>query len=595
MKLKNNVKMKLILERGKQLILLVLLKLLLIMPERNYCSDLFRINFQEQSKNLLRIAREQNIKSEEIIVYFIYPKAAPRIENLIYTTYEQIRKEGFEGAIIGIINYPKYWFAMDYITKMKFPFKCLVDTSFEFWKEITPLEPLVPTIVTRWDNQGYLLNYLDLYGYEGNLSGFLKNNISSNTQETHYYHTKNGYFKEDFKNLKFLTTKKHILIPEDSNSFFGLISSLKISPSGDKIFLLDRGTYKWKIYDITKKRVEKEIDLDLKTRKMFSPQLNDSLFVLFENRYSFAKYMLMDGILLNDSIFLIIGVLPDLRLEISSQDTFIYAYTRYSFIHYNLRKGIPDKVIPIKLEQVPEGFGVVPYTSLCSFSKSKCEVALKVTKGYPTTGFIKPTDTSFILNPITSSFYDFAPLFFAFNYETGEFTRIIGRLGDSHKKLAMGYYMCMPVISFVPKEDYCFVQSLSEFIETSKRKIEIKSYFESSLLPQNVRPVDSLPDVEFYRLISDSAKAMILDITYLKDKIYLLWKLKEKNKSFYDSELLIIQKYDFSTGNLIEERLVPGNYYGFKFSTHFFDSNTNSFYCLYYNSLNTLIIEYILN
>lgn len=587
--------MKIILERGKLLFLLILLTLLLIIPEKSYCSDLFKFNFHSQSQNLLRIAKKLNIKSEEIIVYFIYPKAAPRIESLIYSTYEEIRKERFDGAIIGIINYPKYWFAKDFVAKMEFPFKCIIDTSFEFWKEITILDPLVPTIVTRWNNKGYLLNYLDLYGYKGNLRGFLKNNIVSNIQKTQYYRTKNGYLKEDFKNLKFLTPKRHILISEDSNSFFGLISSFKIIPNVDKIFLLDRGTYTWKSYDIINKQVGKEIDLDLKTRKMFSQQLSDSLFVLFENKYSFAKYMLMDGILLNDSIFLIIGVLPDIRQEISSQDTFIYAYSKFSFIHYNYKRGEGEKAIPIKLEQIPDGFSAIPYSSLRSLNKNKSEVALVAAKGYPTSGFTKPTDTSYILNPITESFYNFTPLFFVFNYETGEFTRTIGRLGPSHQKLAMGYYMCMPVIRFLPEEDYCFVQSLSEFIETSKRKIEIKSYFESSLLSQNIRPVDSLPDVEFYRHISDSAKAQIQDITYSKNRIYLMWKLKEQNKSFFDSEILLIQKYDFTSGNLIEEYLVPSNYNGFKFSTHFVDTYNNSLYCLFYNSLNTLIVEYILN
>ncbi|MFN3269794.1 MAG: hypothetical protein ACK42G_04320, partial [Candidatus Kapaibacteriota bacterium] len=91
-------------------------------------SDYFRIYFNGQSKNLLSVYQALNLTSDEIIVYFIYPNAAPRLETLINDSYNYIKKLNFTGDIIGVINYPKYWYAKNYIKRMGFPFKCIIDT-----------------------------------------------------------------------------------------------------------------------------------------------------------------------------------------------------------------------------------------------------------------------------------------------------------------------------------------------------------------------------------------------------------------------------------------------------------------------------------
>ncbi len=558
--------------------------------------EYFRINFKGQSKNLRNLYKSLNLSKDEVIVYFIYPNAAPRLEFLINESYNYIKNLNYTGNIIGIINFPKYWYAKDYIQKMAFPFKCVIDTNFDFFTELTSMNPMVPPLLVKFDKEGNLKNQISLYGIT-NLSqvitSFLKE-VDTNNRKPEEWIPKNGFEKNDFLTYPVLKPEIFLEINEDPINFLDLIISLKVDPKEKYLFLNGRGSYRWSIYryktSTDKERFE--IEPELYIRKYFSSDIDSSKFLELEKNYSYAKSMLMDGFFEGDSIFIILSVLPQISFEISKSDTIYYASTRYAFLHFNYYTNKIQRIVPINLERIPNYFAVAPYTQLSSINSKTKEVALTLYKGYPTVGFNKPVDTSFYLNPITPSFYDFAPLFCSFNYETGEFIRYYGKVGMSHGKLGTGYFMCMPLIAFDQRGKYYIAQNLSDFVETDSTVLKIKSYFEESLLVQHLKPVDSLPDISFYYLISDSNKARILDIIAYKKNLILLWRLKEKNKTINESELMLLQIYNIENKTLEKELVLPYTYRGSKFSTHFFNPQKSELYALYYNSRQTLVVKY---
>ncbi len=558
-------------------------------------SDYFRIYFNGQSKNLLSLYQAMNLNSDEVIVYFIYPNAAPRLETLINDSYQYIKKLNFTGDIIGVINYPKYWYAKNYEKKMGFPFKCIIDTTFSFFSELTNMNPIVPPLLLRFDKKGYIKNQICLYGV--NLSSqivpFIKD-LDTITLKIEKRRVQNGFDINEFANLPRLQPNGFWELNEDSVVFLDLIYSFKVDPMEKFLFLNGRGSFRWEIYKVSKDAENFEIVPELSIRKFFSPDFDSLEFLDLEKNFSYAKSMFMDGFFVGDSLFIILSVLPQISVKISNSDTIYYASTRFAFLHYNYYLRKVQKFIPINLEQLPNYFGVAPYTPLNSVNRKTREVALMLHKGYPTVGFAKPNDTSFVSNPFSPSFYDFAPLFCTFNFETGELIRYLGNVGQSHAKLAAGYFMCMPLVAFDEDGHYYLYQNLSDFVETDTCLLKIKPYFEESLLAQNLKPVDSLPDITFYYLISDSTKGRIEYMKTYKNKLILLWRLKEKNKTLNDSEILLLQIYNIDSKTLEKEYILPYSYDGLKFSTYFFSDKKPYLFALYYNSRKTIVVKYVL-
>ena len=558
--------------------------------------DLIELNYYEKSNSIKELFQKNGINQQEGIIFLITPNAAPRPEGMIYFAVEELRRRNYNGMVIGLINYRKYYSAMNYIKQRKFHFKCIIDTSGMIFNEIGLGR--TPPFITIWDSSGSLINSKCLYGvsikdsvfwekFLYNKNSHLKPNINLISD-----HANIGYNNFDF-NYNIPKTLKIIELQDDSLNPIGILKNIQIDPNEKFLIAQDNATLENKLFSLETGEIISILFPKLEIRKYFCLELTNEDF-LEEERLLFAKTMLFGSLFWDNKTIKAISVLPEIKIQYQDNDTIFKYYNKYAILDFNIDSLKFTKVIPIDVNIHKTRFAVDCNTSIKTFDKTNNEIALRLRKGYPTYGF-KIKDTSDGGNPILESFYEDTPLYYTYNIIDGKKVRAIGKLSNAHKKLGVGYAFVNPQISF-NSQGYIIAQTLSPYLNfQTGRKLKLKTYFDEKLMEESNKTPEKLPLPDDIKHLADSAKAAILGI--FSDDIFtiIIWKLKENALRLIDSKIFIVQKYNIANSKLIKEWQIPYNLENFELSDYNINPSDNKLITVYQSPLKTKIVFYFLN
>lgn len=556
--------------------------------------DLFYIgnpNNSEFVKN--EIFTKMMINSDEIILLLVSPNTVPRLEIFINLTLENLVRRDIKTPFYTFASYPRLYALKDYAKSKTYLKNMILDTSMVLFNEYNLIN--VPPVLTRWSKDGELLNYVFIYGIDLNndtiWDNFLikKRKIAFNSESKDL---KSGYTKENFKLLKNLVKQKEIIIYEDKDIHYGTLEGAVEDNSGKYLVATDYMFGNTLVFDLKTRKEISKLSLNYEQRKIFSKELDDSLFIRGERR-GIAATLFFKPFFDQDNNLYITATLPRVELQIIGKDSSIYYHNVPCLIEYTLKsQNIKFKrIIELKDNQY-NGKLATKHIFAKEYNLLKNEITIPTSKGYPVSGFHKenrPDDE----NPITNVFYSDSPLFFTYDILSGEKTGVIGELNQINQKIGSGYYFANPMITY-NKKNYFISQHLVSYIQVSDgSKLELKSYFNKNLIKDVLnRVLDTIPNTTDLDRFYQTSNAAISSINASDSILSVIWIIKEKGKQIKNSGIKLLQKYSLEDKSLIGEYIIPTTDNDFNLVNTYHNQKQNILICIYQNAINTKIIYY---
>lgn len=206
-------------------------------------------------------------------------------------------------------------------------------------------------------------------------------------------------------------------------------------------------------------------------------------------------------------------------------------------------------------------------------------------------------------NPLTDTFYTYAPLYGAFSSATGEF--LDSTIGELNSSIGQAYG-----IGFARHHvgnlacDYetglcAWVQWLVPEITLSNgRSIPLEHYWNPAMISTSIRHRRYSLPLECERsVLYDSAGAKVVGVILTPKHVYVSWHVKERGVPLGREEggFRVIQKYDIATARCVGQWSVPSYYRGQRLRNIMWNRQLETVVGLYQGALETTLVYYNLD
>lgn len=564
---------------------------------------LFRM--RGQSPAIARYLHQLNAQGRFHVIFIVtLPRVYAFGEMIIKELIEQFQKAGFKGSISVIVRGRRYYADVAYTRSWGWGVPCLVDPDGTLLKQIGIARSNFP-IATIWDTTGTLWwwSYVDVVPTGQDLKKFLAE-LTASTQpfeevkKFHSHFTREACVAESVGvgelGVSAAGIGRVVSLEDDSLHRVGPLTGCVISGNGRWLAAMDMYLQCIRVYELEKGRLVATMCGDTHAFRARSWYVPDTIYQ--QARKFFWSNFVSPSF--TDSTLWSILITTYVRCFNDSSHTIDKSYL---FVGYNppfTRIACAAEFNPApqcRGEYCTEGNfypgGGLVISRGCFF--------LPYRRGFLAIGYDTPPEHPYD-NPLSDTFYTYAPLYGAFSTETGMF--LDSTIGELNPRVGKAYGFGLA--NHYPSQMSCDYQSgqcawiqwlVPEIQLGNGRSIPLEHYWNPTMVyADREMPRSSLPEACERSVILDSAGAMVDEVIMVPDYVYVLWWVKKKGVPLNDFEkgYIVLQKYSLATAQCIGKWLLP-NYYGDqKFLRLCVDRHKQVLAGLYQGVRNTTLVYY---
>ncbi|MDW8075971.1 MAG: hypothetical protein RMK00_09420 [Bacteroidota bacterium] len=595
--------------RGIVTILIALAVVILHAQDEEYGESIMIFQFAGRSEVIYKYLQQQKRKARFHVIFIV---SAPRSfvwgEAVIKTLAEQFVERKFPGSISAIVRSDRYYADRAYLREYEWNFPVALDGEGLLLKPINAWERNIP-FTTVWDSAGTLWWWaaVDDTPTGKDLSRFLDSLYRSSTPLL-----PQSYFKSVEKGFSAATVGWDVLpctqapiarvlaLQDDSSTAVGKLVGPVISGNGQWVATFDFHQHSIRVFELASGKQVVHLKGDKNTcrsrswylpeakykeleRYLWSslvhPQFSDSVLWTIQVS-SFVKYYNEDGRIGIDKSYYLMGCIPPCaeRKHVAE----FHPMTRTFCTGEYCAEGTFH----------PGG----------GFTISKGCFWLPFRRGYLAMGSDSMMVRNPFENPLADTFYTYAPLYGAFNSETGEFLdSTLGALNETvGKRWGVGLSLHgVWHLGCNPSTGQCaWVQWLVPEIEFGDgSRIPLKHYWNNAMVESAEKTRSRVPTAREFSYIRDSAGAEVERVILTPAHVLVLWKVKKRGYPLHDDDhgFWVVQQYDLQTKTLKGEWQLPREHEKQRLVDIVWDAARKSVAGLYQGPWKTSMVYYALD
>jgi len=542
--------------------------------EDEYGESIYVFRFQGRSEAIYHYLQQQPIKARFHGIFLIpSPRSYVFGEALVQVLAEQLKQNKFEGSLSIILRGRRLWADRSYVRQNQWNIPAVIDTGGIILKPINAWNTLT-VMLTIWDSTGTLWWWSPVEDVPTGdaLKRFLdtlKKSTSPMVSES-YRRTVSKSFAAATVGWQKLSSpqaqiSRVISLKDDSTNAVGPLYGPVISSNGLWLAAFDFYRYSIRVYQLPSGDQVTELQADSAGSRYSSWLVPDSIYKRL-SRFMIATLNYPGW---SDTVLKTIMIHSYVK-SFSPESKVIdkkYYVVGFSPPEWKICCGAEFKPMTKTFctgEYCAEG----TFHTGGGFVLSQGRFYLPFRRGYLAMG----SDSSMVINayenPLRDTFYTYAPLYGAFDANTGDFLdSTIGALDERvSKRYGLGLSLHEPWhLSCDQQTGICaWVQWLSQTIEMSDgRTIPLRHYWNASMLDSmEMKRRSAVPKAREVSYILDSAGAKVERVVLTPSSVFVLWKVKEYGYPLEDREhgFYVLQEYDRERGRFTGEWQLPAQY-----------------------------------
>lgn len=403
-------------------------------------SSLYQLRQIKGSENKLKDffnKSKLDFSQDTLYAIIIKPMSCPRCEGLVNPSFTLIRQADSSAETALLIRYSKKNVIRQYLSQKQFTAShALADLEAQLNQIFlsSSRDFRVPYLCKIHLPSGTLIHAMPLLGIQLNEAHIKQFMARSNPAPKVSLQQTSTILSQTSAALDQPLKPKLIRLQETEAYPISRPISLSLSPDGSKCVMIDDISMHAQVYDTkTGEQLAVFESLEAEYRAFIGGEVQEEVYQFLRSS-GIISVLYLNAHFTDNHRLQIAASLPYVYYENLAAEELVY-YNEACFVYKSLLR--PEHIEVMAFDSLPESGWAYSHTD--AYQGPSGWIYMPLQKGWPAVGTTQLDQVALDLNPLTDSFYHYAPQLARFD-EQGKADQYMGRLDPMYKRLRLGYY-----------------------------------------------------------------------------------------------------------------------------------------------------------